>query len=255
MAYVRSSPKERLRGGLGAAALTALAGWALLAGLGVSAWHAPDPALQLFQVLPDPPPPERKHADPPRQRSRRPEGEASPPNLRAEPTEIVAPVPVVPLVVPPPVVSAPIAGTGAAPSAGSADVPGPGYGAGGEGDGRGAGGSGDGDGGGGDDETPPRQIGGRIRNSDYPREAGDAGAGGTVEVAYLVWTDGRVRDCRITRSSGNAALDATTCRLIRERFRFKPSRDARGRPVPATVIQNHEWVVERVAPDPEDDRR
>jgi protein TonB len=66
-----------------------------------------------------------------------------------------------------------------------------------------------------------------------------------VGVRYLVWTDGRVRDCEITRSSGSAELDATTCRLIEARFRFRPSRDARGRTVPAVIVENHSWMIRR----------
>ena len=43
-------------------------------------------------------------------------------------------------------------------------------------------------------------------------------------------------------------LDALTCRLIRERFRFRPSRSGAGKPVPAWIRENHEWVFERVNP-------
>jgi protein TonB len=46
-------------------------------------------------------------------------------------------------------------------------------------------------------------------------------------------------------------LDALTCRLIRERFRFRPSRDGRGRPVPALVRETHEWVFERLPTEPD----
>ncbi|MEH3121922.1 MAG: TonB family protein [Sphingomonas phyllosphaerae] len=72
-----------------------------------------------------------------------------------------------------------------------------------------------------------------------------------MAVKYLVWSDGRVRDCRVTKSSGNATLDATTCRLIQRRFRYDPSRDAEGRPVPAWIVENHEWII---VPEPATDR-
>ena len=145
---------------------------------------------------------------------------------------------------PPPVVAALQPATGVQATSGAALIAGPGTGAGGSGDGFGGGGSGDRDG------TPPRWKRGRLKDEDYPREAALAGTTGTVGVRYLVQLDGRVGECRIARSSGSAELDATTCRLIQERFRFDPSRDARGRKVPAWVVESHEWVIERPLPPP-----
>ena len=91
-------------------------------------------------------------------------------------------------------------------------------------------GTGDGAGdGAGDGGTPPRHVRGRLRDSDYPRGLGEAGIEGTVSVRYAVAVDGRVSDCAIAHSSGSVVLDATTCRLIEQRFRLSPSRDAAGR--------------------------
>jgi protein TonB len=87
-------------------------------------------------------------------------------------------------------------------------------------------------------------VAGRIRNSDYPKAAGAAGVGGTVSVLYVVAPSGRVTDCEVTRSSGSAALDDTTCDLIIARFRFEPARDADGRPVESMIEENHRWIVE-----------
>lgn len=254
MTFVRSTRMERARAALGAAALTAALGYALVAGLALGSGASPREALTLFEVGPEPPPPPPEKLVPHRTPSSRREGAASPPNLRSEPTEIVAPEPVVPLSVPTPVVAAPIAGIGSAPTAGSAEMVGPGTGAGGEGDGRGSGGEGDGSGAGGE-EIPPRWVRGQLRDSDYPDGAAEAGIGGTVGVRYLVWTDGRVRECEVTQSSGSAELDATTCRLIEERFRFRPSRDARGRPVPAAIVENHSWEIHREPAEAEAPRR
>ena len=175
-------------------------------------------------------------------RSPKPEGASAPPNLRAKATEVVAP-PVIPLIIPPPppVVVATRPDEGNASHSGNADIRGPGTGAGGEGNGTGSGRYGDGDGGGG---TAPRQIRGRLKDSDYARSAVEAGVGGTVGVRFMVETDGRVSDCEVDHSSGNIALDNTTCRLIQERFRFDPARDEEGRPVPSTIIENHSWIFE-----------
>lgn len=247
MAFTASSKTDRARSAIGAVLLTGALGYALALGLAVSAGRPIVEQLEIFDIGREPaPPPPAKHK-PPSVRPARPEGAAAPPNLRAEPSEIVAPPPILPP--PPTIAAAPIAGVGAEASAGSAEIPGPGTGAGGFGDGRGSGSFGNGDGGGGED-TPPRQIRGALRDSDYPRSAADAGAGGTVGVRYTVWTDGRVTACEVTQSSGNTALDEATCRLIRERFRFRPSRDGRGRPVPSTIVENHSWILEREPAEP-----
>ena len=219
-------------------------GYALVAGLALGSGASSEEALKLFEVGPDPTPPPPEKRVPHRVHSSRREGAASPPNLRSEPTELVAPVPVVPVPVPPPVVTAPLAGVGSDPSAGSADVVGPGTGSGGEGNGRGGGGEGDGNGDGGAD-TPPRRIRGDMGDAPYPAGAEEAGIGGTVSVRYYVETDGHVSDCDVTRSSGNAELDAATCRFIVRRFRFRPARDGRGRPVSASIIENYSWGVEQ----------
>jgi protein TonB len=239
MAVMRPTRRDRALAATGAAAAVAALTLALIYGLAGRGPGAAMPSLSLFPIAEEPPPPER--SVPPRQRNRRPEGEAAPPNLRSTPTEIVAPPAIIP--VPVPVIAAPVADVASAPTAGAADVPGPGTGAGGEGDGRGGGGSGDGDGGGYADGTPPRLVRGRLRDSDYPSAAIDAGASGTVGVRYLVGVDGRVSECSVTRSSGNALLDAVTCRLIRERFRFRPSRDGDGRAVPAYMVESHSWLM------------
>lgn len=242
--YLRMGPRERGGAAAGAAAATALLGVLLILGLRVAVTApSPEPVI-LLDLAPDSPRREKKPPEPKRSHQR--QGAPSPPNLRSEPTEIVAPTQAP---TPTPVVAAPVAGTGSAPSAGAAEIAGPGTGAGGEGDGRGAGGEGDGAGDG-SGETPPRLRRGRLRDSDYPRAAGEAGAGGTVSVRYVVWTDGRVTECEVTKSSGNATLDETTCRLIRERFRFEPSRDARGRAVPSVIVENHSWSVHDDPPEP-----
>lgn len=239
--------KERATSVAGVVLVHALLGYALIAGLRTDIPHRVSEELKLFNVLPVPEPPKPKTRTSHKIKSPRQEGQASPPNLRAEPTQIVLPPPKIQLPVITPVMVAPIAGVGNAPSAGSADIPGPGYGAGGIGNGRGSGGEGEGDGGGG--WVAPRQVKGRIKDSDYPRSAGTAGVGGTVSVRYEVGVDGRVTDCEITRSSGFPDLDHTTCRLIVERFRFKPSRDPDGNPVSATIVQNHTWVIHQLPPE------
>lgn len=226
-------------------------GYALLAGLAVNFPRAVEESLKLFTAEEAPPPPPPRVIPAPQVAATRPEGRASAPNLRSRATAVAAPEPiiVVPLP-PPPIVTAPKPYTASDATSGSAAVRGPGTGAGGVGDGFGSGGDGDGNGSGrGGAETPPRPVRGRMSTSDLPEALFVSGFNGTVGVRYLVARDGRVPECEVTRSSGNATVDAITCRLIRERFRFRPSRDAAGRPVDAQVVENHTWEVEPDAID------
>lgn len=255
MMNAHPSAGDRIKAGAAVLLIHAIMGYALLTGLGVAPVPLTrDAALTLFTVLPEPPRPEPKPVAPaPRQQSPRKEGAAAPPNIRSKPKDIAAPPPIVRTPVPPPLILPPRAANGPDLTQGAAQRPGPGTGAGGSGDGTGSGDAGDGDGGGGG--TPPRLISGRIRDSDFPRSLAEAGVGGTVGVRYVVEVNGRVTRCAVTRSSGNMELDAITCRLIEQRFRYRPSRDDYGDPVPSVIVENHSWIVEDMpTPHPGDDR-
>lgn len=237
--------RDRLIAAVAAVAVQLLLGYALLVGLSVHFPRVVQESLKLFAADPPPPPPP-PIVPAPRAVAKRLEGRASAPNLRSRATEVAAPEPVVVVPLPPPpIVVAPKPFTQDDPTSGSAAIRGPGTGAGGSGDGFGSGGDGDGDGSGrGGAETAPRFLRGRMNTSDLPEALFVSGFNGTVGVRYVVGRDGRVPDCEVARSSGNATVDAITCRLIRERFRFRPSRDAAGRPVEAVIVENHTWEVE-----------
>ena len=64
-----------------------------------------------------------------------------------------------------------------------------------------------------------------LSNADYPADARRNREQGLVRFRIVIGTDGRVSDCTVTGSSGHATLDAATCALARERFRFVPGRD------------------------------
>lgn len=242
------SPRDRAGAAALSAALVGAIGWALVAGLAMGRTAAGGETLEVFTVAPPPPSP-REEVVPLRRPSRRAEGRAAPPDIRSRAAEVVAPEPVI--VLPPrsPVVAAPVAGLGAEATQGATPVRGPGTGAGGEGDGTGSGGDGYGDGGGWD-ETPPRQVAG-LRRGDYPPGPADRGVGGTVSVRFTVHVDGRIGDCRVTRSSGDAELDRASCPVFERRFRYRPARDAEG-PYRSTVLMDFEWIPDR---DPAEPRR
>lgn len=80
-----------------------------------------------------------------------------------------------------------------------------------------------------------------FHDRDYPRSARKAREQGSVGFRLEISPRGRIASCIVTASSGSAALDAATCRILRERARFEPARDERGRTIPDSVIGKIHW--------------
>ncbi|WP_114951392.1 energy transducer TonB [Sphingosinicella terrae] len=94
------------------------------------------------------------------------------------------------------------------------------------------------------DRPPVRaraSLGDYISPDEYPPEARRRGAEGTVRLVASISPEGRVVDCRITGSSGDAGLDDGTCQLFRDRVRYTPARDAGGHAVPDSVPATIAW--------------
>jgi len=227
-------PRERLAA-LAAVALVQLAlGLILISGLRVQVSRPVEVVERLVEIaLPRPPPPvpavqpitpKTEHRSSPA-----PKAEPKPIGGSPGPQPAHAPPSVTPVVVLHPSAPPSGGGTGSGPALGS----GAGGGTGGEGYG--------GDGGG----TDLEKIAGDIEPSDYPRSLGSAGIGGRVSVTFTVETNGRVTNCRVTHSSGVPELDALTCRLMVQRFRFRPSTDRYGRPIRDEVDWDHDWIAPR----------
>ncbi|CAA9485087.1 MAG: hypothetical protein AVDCRST_MAG91-226 [uncultured Sphingomonadaceae bacterium] len=233
---------DRIKAAVGVAAFHAVIGYALITGLAFDIATEVSERLKVFDVRVPPPPAIDEPPPPPQKESKAEEGKASPPNLRAKPTPIVAPPPEIRLEIPPPVRAAdrPSKAEGFDATAGAADVAGPGTGAGGVGDGTGSGGQGTGPGGGGIAAKAQRVSGG-FTARDYERASRGAQLSGTVFVRYSVGADGRVGGCTVTRSSGHGGLDDATCRIIEQRFRYRPARDRQGNPVADVVNTNFTW--------------
>lgn len=212
---------------LGVAAFHALLGYALITGLAHRVVGEVTHSLTVFDVVEPPPPPEEE-PEPVEARAPEPEGAAAPPSMDA----VVVPEPEVWLAIAPTIQTAPAAGT--------SDVPGQGTGSGGEGTGSGSGGSGAGTGGGGGSRA--QRIRGGLDYGDLPRSARERAARGAVGVRFVVTPDGWARQCTVTRPSGDAILDATTCRLIERRFGYRPARDAQGQTIAETVNTTFEWI-------------
>jgi TonB family protein len=84
-------------------------------------------------------------------------------------------------------------------------------------------------------------------SDDYPAAAARAGEQGSVGFRLDIDKAGRVAACEVTSSSGSAALDSTTCRLVSARARFSPARDRKGRPTTDKVTGRIVWRM----PEPE----
>lgn len=237
--FGRIGPGERLTAIAAVSVIQFGLALALLIELRVQISRPADVVERLVEVaLPKPPPPPVPIQQPqPRTKAARQPSSAP----KAEPDKIGGSRGPQPARVPPtvsPIVtiqpSAPPSGggTGAGPALGS-------------GSGGGAGGNGYGDSGEGEGGTDLEQIAGDISPSDYPRRLRENGIGGRVEFTFTVGTNGRVTRCAVTRSSGVPELDALTCRLVQQRFRYRPSTDRYGRPISDEVEGEHIWVAGR----------
>jgi protein TonB len=80
-----------------------------------------------------------------------------------------------------------------------------------------------------------------ISPADYPASLAGRPKPGPVSVLLTVGPNGRVTRCDILRSSGAAALDAATCRLLASRSRFIPASDAGGRPTTGGMSATILW--------------
>ena len=230
-------PRERAVA-LAAVVLVQLAfGAALLSGFRVPVASSAEVVERLIAIAlpkapppPPPPPPIRTVHKAAHRVAAAPKAQPSPLGGSPGPKPAHAPPSVTPVVAIRPNAAPSGGGTGTGPALGS----GAGGGAGGQGYGADEGG------------TDLEHIAGEILPSDYPKHLGNAGVGGRVTVTFTVQVNGRATGCRVTRSSGIPELDALTCRLIEQRFRFRPATDRFGRPIPEEVDLDQDWIAPRL---------
>ena len=223
-------PRERFYALAAVVAVQICLGFALLTGLRVDFRRSSDVVQQLIAVtLSKPPPPPPMLPPPPRERHQQSAPKTQPEKIGGSPgpQPTHAPPAVAPVVALKPNAAPSGGGSGAGPAVGS------GVGGGADGNGYGAG-----EGGG----TDLEQIAGEITPRDYPRNLRERGIGGVVGLSFRVEPSGLVSRCTVTQSSGVPELDALTCRLIVQRFRYRPSTDRYGRPIADTVDGEHEWI-------------
>lgn len=80
-------------------------------------------------------------------------------------------------------------------------------------------------------------------DEDYPAAALRAGEQGRTGFRLAIAANGRVSGCTVTASSGSAALDSATCRLIASRARFRPALDPVGRPAEGNFDGGIVWSL------------
>jgi protein TonB len=82
--------------------------------------------------------------------------------------------------------------------------------------------------------VPPQRARANLNSyfsaDDYPAAALRGNDQGTTGFSLTIGPSGRVEACSVTSSSGSAALDQATCRILRSRARYTPARDQNGNP-------------------------
>jgi len=228
-------PRERFYALAAVVAVQLALGFALLQGFRVNVGRTAEAVQKLVEIaLPKPPPPP---VPPPavaehkteHHSSSAPKAEPKPIGGSPGPAPAHAPPSVAPVIAIRPSVAPSGGGTGTGPAVGN-----------GAGGGQGGQGYGEDEGG-----TDLEHIGGEILSSDYPKELGRAGIGGRVTVTFTVQVNGRATGCHVTRSSRVPELDSLTCRIIEQRFRFRPSMDRYGLPYADEVDWDHDWIPPR----------
>ncbi|MEO7277589.1 MAG: TonB family protein [Sphingomicrobium sp.] len=219
--YNAAEPHDRWKAIVAVAAVHACLAAIIVAGLNVQmVGHAVEQLktfdfrdLPLPPPVPPPPPPPKPAPKP--AKAKKPEGA---PARKAEPTPVVAP----PSPRPSPIPAAKIAGKGSSAAAGGSSA------------GAGAGGQGNGPGGGGTDFSrfTLAQLIRNLSSGDYRSIGAGRLASGQAMVSLRITPNGLADNCRITRSSGDPAVDSGLCPLIEARLRFRPALDDQGRPIP-----------------------
>jgi protein TonB len=233
--YSTAETPDRLKAILAVAGVHVALGAVILTGLDVNIVSKAVERLQTFDIaIPEPPPP--PPPPPPQQRSSRAKEDEGAAGKKADPTPVVAPKPKIEVPAKSPIVAAPVPGTGSAASAGAA-ASGTGTGAGGSGSGRGGGGSGDFSG------FTPAFLVRNLNRGDYRPLAAGRLPRGSASVSLTVDTSGAPTNCRVVRSSGDSAVDGGLCPLVTRRLRFRPARDASGKPVPYSLTYTANWTL------------
>jgi TonB family protein len=97
-------------------------------------------------------------------------------------------------------------------------------------------------------ETPPppraaplKPLAEYFSSDDYPAQSFMKGDSGSSLVMMMIDETGKLRDCMVEETSGVAALDAMTCKVLQDRARFHPATDAAGKPMKSVLTRRITW--------------
>jgi len=184
------------------AILHALLAYAFVSGLAYKFIKSATEDLKVVDVKEEPPPPPEEPPPPPPDQPNSPPVTAVP-----SPFPVPSPMPVPPSIPMPPAPPVPVI-TPPAPPAPPAPPP--------------------------PRIVPPQRARANLNSyfsaDDYPAAALRGNDQGTTGFSLTIGTNGRVEGCTVTASSGSAALDQATCRILRSRARYTPARDQNGNP-------------------------
>lgn len=94
-----------------------------------------------------------------------------------------------------------------------------------------------------DPVAPKARNGNWVTDSDYRSSWVTRKWEGTAAFRLTIGTDGKVRDCTITQSTGHDALDAATCSLVKKRAKFDPAKNERGETVSGSFASAVRWQI------------
>jgi protein TonB len=231
MAYRVDDRPDRIKAVAGVLLVHAGLAALILSGLNVHLTERTVLALKTFDIV-EPPPP--RAPPPPSRTSERARDQEGAAGKKAKPTPIVAPEPQIAIPREPPIRASRIAGAGSASSAGAASA----------GTGTGAGGSGSGLGGGGQGDfsrfTPARMLN-KIPDREYRRISSGRIPRGSAAILMRINPNGRIANCRVTRSSGDHYVDWVVCNAAMRHLRFSPARDASGQAIAYDMPYTPTW--------------
>ena len=80
-----------------------------------------------------------------------------------------------------------------------------------------------------------------VSSDDYPASSLRRESQGTSAITWDINEQGRVENCRVTSSSGDADLDEAACRSITRRGRYTPAVDQNGNPIRSSQSRRIVW--------------
>lgn len=86
-------------------------------------------------------------------------------------------------------------------------------------------------------------LGSYFTDDDYPVHAVRSEWSGTTGYALLVDEQGKVADCMVVDTSGQASLDTQSCAVLKRRARFTPAQDKAGKPSKDRVTGRIVWRI------------